>query len=159
MRMVRRGLIQGYIKVPELTKAGRPHLHILYRGSYISQKLLSVWWSQIHQAPVVDIRMYKPYSGKRATAAYMAKYMSKEGAGRYSWSWGWVWRGFCGHWRIYKRWWSSHYERQGVTSFRNCLIGWKFWLKGVISLDVAAMELDLPPPLVIKWKGEVNNVL
>jgi len=151
MRLVRRGLISGYIKVPELTKEGRLHLHILYRGSYVSQKLLSVWWSQIHQSQVVDIRMWRPYRGKKPTASYMAKYMSKESAGRYSWSWGWVWRGFAGHWTLYKKWWHTWLETEGKASFKNCLLGWQWWLRGLISLDVANMTLDLPPPLVIRF--------
>lgn len=153
MRMVRRHLIQGYIKVPELTKAGRYHYHVLFRGSYISQKLISHWWSQIHQSPIVDIRAVRPYGGKKRVASYMAKYMSKETAGRYSWGWGWVWRGFAGHWVLWKRYWRSQYEKPGVTSFSNCLVGWRFWLRGIISISIPNMLLDLPPPLVITWKG------
>lgn len=150
MRMLRRGLITGYIKVPETTKSGRLHYHILFRGSYISQRLLSRWWSDIHQAPIVDIRSFVPFKGKKPVASYMAKYMSKESAGRYSWSWGWVWRGFCRHWTMWKKYWRSHYEVVGKTTFSNCLCGWKWWLRGVIEIDVEAMSLDLPPPLVIK---------
>jgi len=150
MRLQRRGLIKGYIKVPEITQAGKLHYHILYRGSYISQRLLSRWWSEIHQSPIVDIRSFRPYKGKKPIASYMAKYMSKESAGRYSWSWGWVWRGFAGHWTCYKRWWNHWFNQEGKTTFKNCLLGWQFWLKGVIRLDVSAMKEDLPPPLVVK---------
>lgn len=150
MRMLRRHLIQGYIKCPELTEEGRQHLHVLFRGSYVSQRLLSQWWEKIHQSPVVDIRSFRPYGGKRRIAAYMAKYMSKELAGRYSWSWGWVWRGFAGHWQKWKKWWSYWYERPGKTSFKNCLVGWQFWLKGYIEVDVALLALNYPPGLVVK---------
>lgn len=146
MRLQRRKLITGYIKVPEYTVAGRLHYHILFRGSYISQALISSWWGQIHQSPIVDIRAWRPYRGNKATASYMAKYMSKEAAGRYSWSWGWVWRGFCRHWQLWKRYWRDHFEKVGKTSFSNCLVGWRMWLRGVITLDVNAMQLDLPPP-------------
>jgi len=154
MRMQRRGLIHGYIKVPERTEQGQEHLHILFRGQYISQKLLSRWWEEIHRSPVVDIRSYRPYNGKRRVASYMAKYMSKENAGRYSWSWGWVWRGFCGHWKLYKRWWANYFGNSPGANFNNLLAGWRFWLKGLIEIDVKAMALDLPPPLVIRSKYE-----
>lgn len=149
MRMRRRGLVQGYIKVPELTQAGKLHLHVLYRGKYISQKLLSKWWEEIHHSSVVDIRFWRPYKGKKATASYMAKYMSKESAGRYSWSWGWVWKGFCKDWTLWKRYWSKHFEKVGITSFLNCLLGWQFWLHGIYSISRAGLEQDLPPPAVI----------
>lgn len=149
MRMQRRGLIKGYIKVPELTKAGRLHLHILYRGSYLSQRLLSVWWSQIHQSEVVDIRTWRPFRGKRPTASYMAKYMSKEGAGRYAWSWGWVWRGFAGHWSLWKRYWRSWFEVAGQTTFKNCVLGWQFILHGIYLIDWPSVRDDLPPSCCI----------
>jgi len=158
MRMVRRGLITGYIKVPEFTKAGRLHLHILYRGSYISQRLLSSWWKDIHRSEVVDIRMWRPYRGKKATANYMAKYMAKETAGRYSWSWGWVWRGFCKHWKYWKRYWWENLHVEGKNTFSNCLVGWKMWLRGVIRIDVSAMISGLPPPFVITFAIGVENV-
>ena len=156
MRMVRRGLIDGYIKVPERTKAGRLHLHVLFRGQYIAQVLMSKWWAEIHQSPNVDIRMYRPWGGKRRTAAYMAKYMSKEEAGRYSWSWGWVWRGFCNDWREWKRYWWLYFNKEGKTTFANCLAGWKFWLKDILIIDRPGLYAGLPPPLVLTMKG-VNH--
>jgi len=149
MRMKRRGLIQGYIKVPEFTQSGKLHLHVLFRGDYVAQKLLSKWWSEIHQASVVDIRAFKPDGSKRRVASYMAKYMSKEMAGRYSWSWGWVWRGFCRHWTLYKRYWWKNIHVEGKNGFYNCLQGWTWWLRGVIELDIEVLEKDLPPPLLI----------
>jgi len=99
MRMVRRQMITGYIKVTEITKSGLLHLHVLFRGSYVAQAWLSKVWSSIHGAEVVDIR--KAY-GKSGVGRYMAKYMSKGGE-RYSWSYGWVYRGFAGVWMEAKR--------------------------------------------------------
>lgn len=150
MRLKRRSLIEGYIKVPEFSKEGRLHLHILFRGKYIHQLLISKWWEEIHRSRIVDIRFVELHRGKHRVASYMAKYMAKESAGRYSWSWGWVWRGFCRHWTVYKRWWREHLEVEGKTTFRNCLIGWQMWLKGVISMDIAGMVAGLCPPAVIK---------
>lgn len=149
MRMQRRGLITGYIKVPEYTQEGRQHLHVLFRGSYIAQWLLSLWWQDIHHSKVVDIRSFRPFKGKKRTASYMAKYMSKESAGRYSWSWGWVWRGFCGHWTLWKRYWWKNFHVEGKNGFSNCLVGWKWWLRDLIKIDVGALAQDLPPPNVI----------
>lgn len=157
MRMKRRGLIQGYIKVPEVTRSGRTHLHILFRGSYVSQQLLSSWWQEIHRARVVDIRSFRPYHGKKATASYMAKYMSKELAGRYSWSWGWVWRGFCHDWTSWKRYWRKNFESVLNPSFAGCLTGWKWWLRDLVEIDRDAMSQNLPPPLVIT--GGIYNDL
>lgn len=149
MRLSRRGLIDGYIKCSEYTVDGKVHLHVLFRGGYISQRLLSYWWKEIHRSPVVDIRLVRPRGSRSRVASYMSKYMVKELAGRYSWSWGWVWRGFARHWSIYKRWWSSWLERPGTTTFRNCLAGWRFWLRGIITLDIEAMEDGYPPGIVI----------
>lgn len=157
MRLQRRHLITGYIKVPELTESGLLHLHVLFRGSYIAQALLSKWWQEIHSSKIVDIRTFRPYGGKKRVANYMAKYMAKEGAGRYSWSWGWVWRGFCKHWQIWKRYWRSWFERPGKTSFNNCILGWQWWLRDIIKIDVTAMIQDLPPPFVIV--GGIYNEL
>lgn len=151
MRMLRRGLINGYIKCPEHTLDGKIHLHILFRGAYISQLLLSRWWAQIHNSPVVDIRAIRPRGTKSRIANYMAKYMAKELSGRYSWSWGWVWRGFASHWTLYKRWWWSWLNRDVGVDFSHCLIGWRFWLKGLISLDLEYMRFDYPPDVVITW--------
>ena len=150
MRLKRRGLIQGYIKVPELTKEGRLHLHILFRGSYISQQLISKMWDEIHKSRIVDIRFVKMNEGKGKVAGYMAKYMAKESAGRYSWSWGWVWRGFCRHWTLWKKYWWKHFDIQGKTTFNNCIIGWQMWLHGIYIIDIEGMKQDLPPHLVIK---------
>ena len=95
----RHNLMEGYIKVPELSKNGKQHLHVLFRGSYIQQSLIKAKWQQLHHAKIVDIRKVKYPKSKRAIASYMAKYLSKENIYRYSWNWGWVWRGFVGDWK------------------------------------------------------------
>jgi len=99
----RHGLVRGYIKVPEKSKNGKQHLHVLFRGEYIAQALISRKWQALHKAKVVDIRAVNRKLGKKGLASYMAKYMSKENIYRYSWSWGWVWRGFCNDWKNLKR--------------------------------------------------------
>lgn len=102
-RMRRRNLIKGYIKVPEPSKNGKQHLHVLFRGSYIDQRLISQWWEEIHHAKVVDIRKVKYSRSPKQIACYMAKYLSKDNSFRYSADWGWVWRAFCKDWANLKR--------------------------------------------------------
>jgi len=137
MRLKRRGLVQAYIKVPELSKNGKQHLHIILRGEYIAQAALSEMWQEIHKAKVVDIRRCNLKRGKRGLAAYMAKYMSKENIFRYSWSWSWVWRGFAGHWTRLKRLW-RHYNSLGKpSSFAELLLMWRHFVK-----------LKVPDPLL-----------
>jgi len=143
MRMVRRGLLKGYIKVPEQSEDGRKHLHVLFRGSYVEQALIKAWWSQIHNSDIVDIRLVKTYGNNKAIASYMAKYMSKELAGRYSWSWGWVWRGFCKDWTLYKKYWWTCVYAEGKNTFGNCIVGWNMWLKGAWEPDRFGMQVAI----------------
>ena len=100
MRLKRRKLVSDYIRVSEITEAGRSHIHMIFRGSYIEQKYLSYLWSNIHQSPVVDIRKIRgKKKDKKRVASYLAKYMTKELYKRYSWSWGWVYKGFVKVWK------------------------------------------------------------
>lgn len=95
-RLRRRSLCSGYVKVMEYTKAGLPHLHLVIRGPWLSQSWLSQQWAEIHLSPIVDVRRVQRKDG---AASYLAKYMGKSSAARYSWSWDWVWRGFVKDWR------------------------------------------------------------
>lgn len=139
MRLLRRGLIKGYIKVPETAPDGRQHLHVLFRGSYIEQQLIKRMWESIHRSSIVDIRLVRVGRNPGRVANYMAKYMSKDAAGRYSWSWWWVWPGFCRHWTVYKRWYWLFLDRQGKTTFSNLLFGWDCILRGMLEADFTAM--------------------
>jgi len=96
MRLRRRGLCSGYVKVREYTRAGLPHLHVILRGPWLPVSWLSRVWAEIHLSPIVDIRAVR---GSVGAASYLAKYMGKDERARYSWSWDWVWRGFAGDWR------------------------------------------------------------
>jgi len=140
MRLKRRGLLIDYIRVPEVGKGGMLHLHVIFRGSYIHQRLLSRYWEEIHTSPIVDIRAVR----KDRLASYMAKYMSKEGCGHYSWSWGWVWKGFCRDWTVYKRYWWQFIYVEGVNDIRNLLVGWRMALHDALRLDFDAMASGLP---------------
>lgn len=101
MRLHRRGLLKdGYIRVTEYTHAGRPHYHVIYRGGYIEQAMISALWGQLHGAPIVYISRVK---SKKGISGYLGKYMAKEGQGRLSWSYPWVYQGFVTAWIILKR--------------------------------------------------------
>lgn len=153
-RLERRGLVTGYIQCPERTRSGLVHKHVLFRGSYVEQRLLSEWWRDIHGAPIVDIRRVRGLGGdspwgRRKVASYMAKYMAKGGSpvsaegpsvpseallvrrhrAHYSWSAGWVWRGFCGHWARLKRLWSRLNEGSVSGSpFATVVAVWNLYL-------------------------------
>lgn len=128
MRLKRRGLVAGYIQVPEFTKSGLAHKHIILRGKYIDQAVLSAWWQEIHGAKVVDIRRIKAIHGKSRLASEMAKYMSKENALRYSWSWGWVWKGFCNDWASLKKNFDDLMADGLINSFQQLLQFWRLCL-------------------------------
>jgi len=96
MRLRRRGLCSGYMKVVEYTKRGLPHLHVLVRGQPIPHWYLSGLWAQIHLSPVVWFSKIRHRAG---AGAYLAKYLGKDPRARYSYSWSWVWKGFAGDWK------------------------------------------------------------
>lgn len=125
MRLKRRGLLTAYIKVPELSKNGKQHLHIIFRGQYIAQAMISELWQQLHQAKIVDIRGISKNPSKSYLAAYMAKYLSKENFFRYSWSWSWVWKGFVKDWNKLKSI-AYHLTEAGIyTSMKDVLNLWR----------------------------------
>ena len=125
MRLKRRNLIQGYVKVPEKSKNGKQHLHVLFRGSFIEQQLISQWWLEIHHASVVDIRLVRHRGNRRRIASYMAKYMSKENEYRYSWNWGWVWRGFCRDWLELKKRVNRFHDYGEYIPWKDVLLFWE----------------------------------
>lgn len=64
-----------YLAVFEATKRGEPHLHILVKSAFISQKWLSAQMQDILQSPIVDIRRIDT---TRNVARYIAKYIGKQ---------------------------------------------------------------------------------
>jgi len=63
-----------FLAVVEATKAGEPHLHVLFRGPYIPQKLLSTWMNELTESPIVDIRKIR---NQKEVVRYVAKYITK----------------------------------------------------------------------------------
>jgi hypothetical protein len=128
--------MKGYIKVVERSRNGKQHLHVLFRGSYIEQAWVSAQWQEIHGAKIVDIRRAVVGKSKHRIAAYLAKYMSKEGAGRYSWSWGWVWKGFVKDWNRLKHYWWNAASMGEHLDFDWLVRAWRIFLKlGKLSGD------------------------
>jgi len=121
MRLQRRHLVNAYIRVPENTKSGLRHDHILFRGSYIEQVWISKLWAGIHNAPIVDIRKV---SNKRAMAGYLGHYMAKSPIARHSYSWTWVWRGFVKSWEALKK-----FAREYGQPFNETLTFWEWCIK------------------------------
>lgn len=64
-----------YFCVWEKTRDGWPHAHLLLRGPYIPQRLLSRHWSQLARSPIVDIRAVHQQGD---AAHYLAKYLTKQ---------------------------------------------------------------------------------
>jgi len=64
----------NYLVVVESTKRGQPHLHILFRGPYVHQSVLSRWMDELLSSPIVDIRKIK---NQREVVRYVAKYVGK----------------------------------------------------------------------------------
>lgn len=71
---LRKGNKCEFMAIFELTKLGEPHLHIMQRGSYMSQKWLSAQMEELMGAPIVDIRAVR---GRGKVAEYVSKYISK----------------------------------------------------------------------------------
>ncbi len=139
MRLKRRDLIQGYIKVPERSKNGKQHLHVLFRGKFIEQAMISEWWQEIHKAQIVDIRNVGTKRHPKQLASYMAKYMSKENIYRYSWNWGWVWRGFVKDYQRLKKAYKCVRSDVNLVGFQEFIKWWRLWLKGIWQPDFSLL--------------------
>ena len=63
-----------YFVVFEATKKGEPHLHILCRVPWISQRLLSAFMDYWMRAPIVYVTIVR---NRRHAAWYVSKYMGK----------------------------------------------------------------------------------
>jgi len=109
LRMRRRYGKFEYIGVKEV-KDGRQHLHLVFRGEYMEQAVISAMWQAVHQSPVVDIRaVYKARGGVR----YLAKYLAKETLSRYWASYNWVFQGWVGWSKRFNKWF-GHYPSRTI---------------------------------------------
>lgn len=81
-RLLRKRLMRkyGWTRLPflavfEAHESGMPHLHLLVRSKYIPQADLSKGMADLLQSPIVHISAIR---GRRQSARYAAKYLSKE---------------------------------------------------------------------------------
>ena len=87
-----------YFKVE--TNEGNGVLHIVYRGSYLPYSWISSVWSEIHNSPIVNIKLLDFNDMKKTSCYIVSQYMSSQGSSyvRSSQSWKWVFRGFKTLW-------------------------------------------------------------
>ena len=98
-----------YIGVKEV-KGDREHLHLVFRGKYMEQALISAMWASLHKSPIIDIRaVYKARGGAR----YLAKYLAKGFYNRYWASYNWVFPGWVSWSQRVKRW-VGHYPSKSI---------------------------------------------
>jgi hypothetical protein len=92
-----------YFKVE--TNEGNGVLHIVYRGSYLPHSWISSVWSEIHNSPIVNIKLLDFEDMKKTSCYIVSQYMSSQGSSyvRSSQSWNWVFRGFKSMWYLLKR--------------------------------------------------------
>lgn len=97
-----------YFKVQ--TSEGNGVLHIVFCGKYIPQKWLSNQWKEIHNSPIIDIRVIKGES-KRIARYLVGNYLCSQPIVRMSYGWKWVHKGFATSWcGIKKVQGFKHYE-------------------------------------------------
>ena len=153
MRLLRRRLLLDYIRCPERTVSGLRHDHILFRGSYIDQAYLSYLWGEIHNSPVVDIRRV---GGRHRLACYLANYLAKNPAARYSYSWNWVWKGFVKSWKLLCK-----FSKEDGWNYQILLTNWRWCVRINMKPERRLEELILciPPPVVnVKRPSELRPV-
>ena len=87
-----------YFKVE--TNEGNGVLHILYRGSYLPYSWLSSVWSEIHNSPIVNIKLLNLHDSIKTSCYIVSQYVSFQYSSyvRSSQSWDWVFHGFKTLW-------------------------------------------------------------
>jgi len=143
MRLRRRFGRFEYMGVVE-RKGDREHLHLVFRGEYMAQALISAIWQELHASPVVDIRAVW---GSRGGAAELAKYLVKAVKNHYWASYGWVFQGWVGWSKAVKRCIGAYPSKAcltrlaqlgGVTASlaTHLVVGWYPWLEGRLALAI-----------------------
>ena len=102
-----------YIGVREVAEDGRQHLHLVFRGSYMEQVLISHLWQSIHLSEIVYIEAVK-LKGIHRMGHYLAKYISKSVFNRYWASYGWVFKGWVGWSKRVRRATGSYPSREFI---------------------------------------------
>jgi len=73
-----KNLLKQYAAAFEVTKKGRPHLHVLFAGEFIHQRKLASWAERVGFGRVTDIRAvgFDLAGDDQRSAAYIAKEMA-----------------------------------------------------------------------------------
>ena len=145
-----------YFKIQ--TTEGNGVLHIVFCGKYIPQKWLSSQWKEIHNSPIVDIRIVKGDS--TGIARYLVgNYLCCQPIVRMSYGWSWVYKGFASSWcGIRKIKGFKHYnlengrkveednvllEREGVIQTYGFKRGLEIWKKCLINPKKNSRQIKL----------------
>lgn len=107
----------NYLKVR--TSEGNGTLHVVYRGPFIPQKWLSDSWNDIHDSPIVDIRLIR--NGPKRIARYVvSQYLANQGSRYvgYSFSPCWIFKGAIKEWERLRYW----FRGSKLYSIWNCFI-------------------------------------
>jgi hypothetical protein len=75
--VARRGGRMEYVGVPELTRAGMPHLHIVFRGPWLAQREWSALAVEAGFGSIVDVRRVRSGDVARYAAKGLGGYLSK----------------------------------------------------------------------------------
>ena len=115
MRMRRRMGKFEYMGVKE-SNGERSHVHLVFRGKYIEQQLVSSVWNSLHSSTIVDIREVKrPIQ----VARYLAKYLAKDLCARYWCSYDWVFKGWLRWSSIFKKVFNVYPKKDLLISIAN----------------------------------------
>jgi len=141
-KLQRLGVITAYIRVIEHTESGLSHIHAIWRGKFIPQRLLSLYWEVIHQSPIVRIkRLWGGKRGKSRVGSYLAKYMAKESSRRYSWNWTWVYKAFVAVWR----------RAKSLAAMANDYAHYQDWFLEFLDTWQVHLRRHEPPAKLISW--------
>lgn len=139
---IRRSLMTRYrikslefIAIFEKHKSGWPHLHIMIRGPYLDQRVISKLAIKFLKSPIVHIRSI---DATRKAARYIAKYLSKDN----------IRFGTC------KRYWKSkHYNQGKDTKWKEKHVSDLIWHKIGTNLISYAEHLEMEG-WAIEWESD-----
>ena len=143
----------AYLLVWEQTKSGWPHAHLLIDAPYIPQRLISLAWTALTGAPIVDIRGVRNRSD---IANYVSKYLTKAPsapAGMKRWRCS---RGFLeppalptlAPWQEGDHW---HKTNQPLSSLTDALVG-TGWTPEIINPNLLILTLTGAPDAPPYWQ-------
>ena len=126
-----------------IIKGERPHIHILYFGTWLPHSWLKKVWQKITgYSEIVDIRTTRRgIDNEKKLAGYvLAQYaLFQEGDIRFQMSQGWTWRGMVRDWKKAVRKFTKQVRGKYIVSFKELL---DFWVKVIRSKKTKQMVLE-----------------